>query len=101
MKPIVNIKIMYKKKKPVWLWHLILEKFSDKVIPIHLVDRSRNSKIHYFPIGVRIGIKRSNDVRFIRIRDLLFFTLIRFRIGKDAKKECNKVFYPIVKELKK
>ena len=100
MKPIINIKVMYKKKKPVWVWHWVYAKFADRVIPLRLVNRAGESKTHSFPIGVRVGIKRSKDVRFTRIRDSFFFNLLRFRVGKDAKKERNKVFYPIVKEMK-
>jgi hypothetical protein len=100
MKSIISIKITYKKKKPVWLWNYILKKFAGKLIPVILVSRSNNSKLVRVPVNILIGIKRSKDVRFIRIRDILFFTLLRFRVGKDAKKEKNKSFYPIVKEMK-
>lgn len=100
MKPIINIKIMYKMKKPVWLWNFVLSRFTDKVIPIKIIDREGNWHEHNFPIGVRVGIKRTKDARFCRIRDLLFFRLLRFRVGKNIKKESNKDILQIVKEMK-
>lgn len=95
MKPIINIKIDFKKKIPNWL-----RVFAPTTAPIILTDRRGRQNVFYFPIGIRVGIKRSRDARFSRVRDLFFFEMYRYRVGKDSKKVNDINVLQMIKELK-